>query len=380
VVFGQPQSAGGASEKTVRNPLELAATAALLVTWLALLASCGGSTSGGAIVNPPAPSPVAFRVETFLNNLNFPVTMAFAPDGRLFYNELQTGRVRVVVNGVLQAQAFATLPVEISGERGLLGLAFDPQFSSNRFVYVLHSDPSGVQRVVRFSDDNGTGINPTVLIDNLPSTVVHNGGNIGFGPDGFLYVTIGDSGDPANAQDMNSLSGRLLRYNSNGTVVATNPFGANNPAFNLGLRNSFDFTFHPQAGTVYASENGPDCDDEINRVVAGGNYGWRPSFPCGDTNPMFIAPLVRFTPTIAPTGITFYTGTVFPQFTGSLFLVDLNEGMARRFAVNEAMAGQITSSEVVVNGGFGNLVDIVQGPDGFIYFSSTTAIMRIVPQ
>lgn len=358
----------------------VAGAVSLLAVWLSLLPSCGGSNTAQVIVNPPAPTPVAFRVETFLSNLNFPVTLRFAPDGRLFYNELRTGQVRVVVSGVLQAQPFATLPVEISGERGLLGLAFDPQFSSNRFVYVLHSDPSGVQRVVRFTDDNGTGSNPTVIIDNLPSTTVHNGGNIGFGPDGFLYVTLGDSTNPANAQDMNSLSGKLLRYNSNGTVVATNPFGANNPAFNLGLRNSFDFTFHPQAGTVYASENGPDCDDEINRVVAGGNYGWRPNYPCGDTSAQFIAPLVRFTPVIAPTGITFYTGTVFPQFTGSLFLVDLNEGRVRRFVVNESLQGQITSSEVVVNEGFGNLVDIIQGPDGFIYFSSTTAIIRIVPQ
>ncbi len=364
----------------MRHRPSLRATSALLALVLTLLVSCGGTNTAQVIVNPPGPTPVAFRVETFLSNLNFPVTMAFAPDGRLFFNELRTGRVRVVVNGVLQAQAFATLPVEVNDERGLLGLAFDPQFASNRFVYVLHSDPSGVQRVVRFTDDNGTGINPTVIVDNLPSATNHNGGNIRFGPDGFLYVSIGDSLDPANAQDPNSLSGKLLRYNSNGTVVATNPFGANNPAFNLGLRNSFDFTFHPQAGTIYASENGPDCDDEINRVVAGGNYGWRPNYPCGDTSTQFIAPLIRFTPNIAPTGITFYTGSVFPQFTGSLFMVDLNEGRVRRFVVNEAMQGQITSSEIVVNGGFGGLVDIVQGPDGFIYFSSTTAILRIVPQ
>ncbi|MGH9789232.1 MAG: PQQ-dependent sugar dehydrogenase, partial [Candidatus Acidiferrales bacterium] len=222
-----------------RSPRPFGKHTATLALLLALLwlSSCGGDGGGGAIITPPGPTSVAFRVETFLSNLNFPVTMRFAPDGRLFYNELDTGRVRVVVNGALQAQPFATLPVETSGERGLLGLAFDPQFSSNRFVYVLHSDPSGVQRVVRFTDDNGTGINPTVIVDNLPSASNHNGGNIGFGPDGFLYVSIGDSTDPANAQNPGSLSGKLLRYNSNGTVVATNPFGANNPAFNLGLRN-----------------------------------------------------------------------------------------------------------------------------------------------
>ncbi|HXE75038.1 MAG TPA: PQQ-dependent sugar dehydrogenase [Candidatus Xenobia bacterium] len=362
------------------KPVDEVARLAGLLSLLAMQIACGGSTTVGGVVNPPGPNPVPFRVETFLSNLSFPVTMAFAPDGRLFYNELQTGNVRVVVNGVLQPQPFATLPVETTGERGLLGLAFDPQFVSNRFVYVLHSDPSGVQRVVRFTDSNGTGINLTVIVDNLPSAGIHNGGNIGFGRDGFLYITIGDSGDPANAQDPNSLSGKLLRYNSNGTVVATNPFGANNPAFNLGLRNSFDFTFHPQSGVVYASENGPNCDDEINRVVAGGNYGWRPNYPCGDTNPQFTAPITRFNPVIAPTGITFYTGNVFPQFTGSLFLVDFNEGRVRRFEVNEAAQGTITETEVVMAGGMGNLLDIVQGPDGALYFSSTTAILRIVPQ
>lgn len=186
-----------------------------LLALILLLASCGGSGGGGgAILNPPGPTAVAFRVETFLSSLNFPVTMAFAPDGRLFFNELDAGRVRVVVNGALQPQAFATLQVETSGERGLLGLAFDPQFASNRFVYVLYSDPSGVQRVVRFTDGNGTGINPTVIVDNLPSAIAHNGGNIGFGPDGFLYVTIGDSTDPANSQDPDSLAGKILRYNS----------------------------------------------------------------------------------------------------------------------------------------------------------------------
>lgn len=345
----------------------------LLATTLALV-SCGGNAG------QPPPGPVAFRVETFQNGLNFPVTMAFAPDGRLFFNELRTGNVRIVESGVLQPQPFATLPVETAGERGLLGLAFDPQFLTNRFVYVLHSDPSGFQRVVRFTEVGGTGTNAAVIIGNLPSTIVHNGGNIGFGTDGKLYVTIGDSTDPANSQNQNSLSGKILRYNPDGSVAAGNPFGTSNPAFNLGLRNSFDFTFHPAAGTIYASENGPNCDDEINRVIAGANYGWRPNYPCGDSDANFTAPLIRFNPVIAPTGITFYTGTVFPQFTGSLFMVDFNTGRVRRFVVDENQQGRITQSEIVVDGGFGALLDIVQGPDRFIYFSSQTAIMRIVPQ
>ncbi|HEV8525731.1 MAG TPA: PQQ-dependent sugar dehydrogenase [Terriglobales bacterium] len=344
-----------------------------------VVAGCGGGASTSQ--PPPSPAPVPFRTEVFLPNLSFPVTMAFAPDGRLFFNELVTGRVRIVQGGVLQAQPFAILPVQTDGERGLLGLAFDPQFASNRFVYVYYSDSSGVHRLVRFTDFNGVGQNFTVLVDQLPSAQIHNGGNIGFGSDGKLYLTMGENGNPANSQDPNVRPGKILRYNSDGTVPADNPFGAGNPAFAIGLRNSFDFAFHPQTGTIYASENGPTCDDELNRIVAGQNYGWRPSYPCGDTDPNFTAPLIRFNnPSIAPTGVAFYTGNVFPQFTGSLFMVDFNTGRVRRFVVNESAGGQITTNEIVVDGGFGQLLDIVQGPDGFIYFSSTTAIMRIVPQ
>jgi glucose/arabinose dehydrogenase len=245
---------------------------------------------------------------------------------------------------------------------------------------VLHSDPSGVHRVVRFTDSNNVGTNQTVLIGNLPSAAFHNGGNIGFGRDGKLYVSMGDSADPANSQNSGSLAGKILRYNADGSIPSDNPFGAGVAAFNLGLRNSFDFTFHPQTGAIYAPENGPTCDDELNRIVAGGNYGWRPSFPCGDTDPSFRAPLARFNPVIAPTGVTFYTANVFPQFTGSLFLVDFLEGRVRRFVVDESNQGAITSSEVVVNGGSGALFDIVQGPEGFLYVSAMNSILRIVPQ
>lgn len=363
-----------------RRSARQVAAIAKLVLLLVLQVACGGGGDGGAILTPPPVTSRPIRVETLLSNLNFPVALAFAPDGRLFYNELRTGQVRVVSNGVLQAQPFATLPVETSGERGLLGLTFDPQFASNGFVYVFVSDPSGVQRVVRFADMNGTGVSPAIIVDNLPSNTNHNGGSIGFGPDGKLYVSLGDSLNPANAQDPTSLAGKILRYNANGTVPTDNPFGATNPAFNLGLRNSFDFAFHPQSGVIYASENGQDCDDELNRIVRGGNYGWRPNYPCGDANPQFVAPLTRFNPVIAPTGVTFYTSSVIPQFQGSLFMVDFNEGRVRRFVVNEAQQGMITETEVVVAGGMGNLLDIVPGPDGALYFSSTTAIFRIIPQ
>lgn len=353
------------------------------------LAGCGGSGSTGS-PNPPPPNPVAFRVETFLGPpsqaaLSTPVSMTFAPDGRLFYNELGTNgtaRIRVVQGGQLLATPFATLSVDNSGERGLLGLALDPNFAVSRFVYVYSSLPAGAgHRLVRFTDTNNVGGSQTTILD-LPgiSNSNHNGGNIGFGRDNRLYLTIGDCGNPANSQTSASVCGKILRISAtDGSAPSDNPFPGSR-AFNLGLRNSFDFTFHPQTGIIYASENGPNCDDEINRVVSGANYGWRTNYPCGDNDPAFTAPIQRFTPTIAPTGITFYTGSALPQFTGSLFMVDFNTGRVRRYVVNESNLGQVTASEIVVDGGFGALLDIVQGPDGFIYFSATDRILRIVPQ
>lgn len=354
-----------------------------LLLLVVVLSGCAGGGSTAPVTsnppgNPPA-APVPFRVETVIGNASFPVVIAFGPGGRIFYNELRTGQIRVVQNGVLLATPFATINVATTNERGLLGLTLDPQFASNHFVYAFFSRPEGGNRVVRFTESNNVGTNMVTLVD-LPGNEHHNAGNIAFGPDGKLYVTLGDIDNPATAQDPNSPAGKILRFNPDGSVPGDNPFGAGNPAYNLGLRNSFDFTFHPQSGVIYASENGPNCDDEINRIVAGGNYGWRPNYPCGDTDPRFRAPLIRFTPPIAPSGITFYTGTVFPQFAAQLLMVDFNQGRIRRFAVDEARMGEIVSSEIVLDGGFGPLLDILQGPDGFIYFTSPTAIHRLVPQ
>ncbi len=364
----------------------------LFLFWSLILGLSLAACSGGPSSNPPGPvplPPVPFRVETFVAQASFPVTIAFAPDGRLFYNELTTGNIRVVSNGQLLAQPFATLPVSTSGEQGLIGLAPDPSFSQNRFVYIYYTDRNAlVGRVVRFTDQNNSGIDQRTVIDNLPFAQIHNGGNIGFGKDGRFYLTMGENGDPANSQSLTNangtpnLRGKILRYSIDANGVATPagtvPGAPSSPLFALGLRNSFDFTFHPAAGTVYASENGPNCDDEVNRITSQGNYGWRPDYPCADRDPQFVQPLVRFTPTIAPTGIMFYTGNLFTQWPGHLFLVAFNDGQIRRYVVDESQNGKITNSETVLTDPSGSLLDIVTGPDGNIYFSTRTSIRRIV--
>ncbi|HXE71906.1 MAG TPA: PQQ-dependent sugar dehydrogenase [Candidatus Nitrosotenuis sp.] len=362
-------------------------SAALPVLFLAILAACGGGGGGDMGAQPassgpssPSPSPGGVTLQVYLGNLSFPVTMAFAPDGRLFFNELQTGQVRVVsAQGTLLARPFATETVETSGERGLLGLALHPDFSRNGLVYILYSDPAGVHRVVRYTDRDNVGADRTLLIDGLPSNGNHNGGNLAFGPDGMLYLTTGDSGTPARAQDPDDLAGKVLRFRDDGSVPPDNPFGATNPVYAMGLRNSFDLAFMPSTGSLYASENGPDCDDEINRILAGGNYGWRENYPCGDTDPAFLPPIVRFNPVIAPTGITIYQGSAFPHLQGQVLLVDFNQGRVRAFQVDDAQGGLVLSSSILLDPGLGPLLDIVTGPDGFIYISTVSAILRLRP-
>jgi glucose/arabinose dehydrogenase len=363
-----------------------------VVAWLALtLTSCngGGGFSGG---NPPpgsggptVPTPaVAIRTETVVSNASFPVSLVFAPDGRLFYTELQTGNVRIVQNPTtanpqLLVTPFVTVPVATTGEQGLLGLALDPSFAQNRFVYIYHTHPNPLRnRVVRFTEANNVGSNETTIVDNLPVNSNHNGGRLAFGADGLLYVTVGDAGDAANAQSAASRAGKLLRFNRDGTIPAGNPT-AGNALFALGLRNPFGVAFHPTAGTPYVSDNGPNCDDELNRIVAGGNYGWRPNYPCGDNDPQFRAPIQRFNPPIAPTGMTFYTGSVFPEWaTHHLFLTNFVDGTLRRFVVDEAQAGMVLEQQTLINGAFGALLDVKQGPDGNLYVAAETSIIRIV--
>ncbi len=346
------------------------------ITTLILILNCGGSGGG------TQPSNGALEVELVLGGLDFPVTLACTSDGRIFFNELRTGNIRIIREGVLFPTPFATVPVSINGENGLIGLAFHPRFDSNGFVYVFHTHPHPRRnRVLRFTDLNNLGTQETVIIDDLPAADIHIGGNLGFGPDGKLYVTIGDVSNPANSQSLDSLAGKILRYNPDGTIPADNPF-LDSPIFALGLRNSFDFTFHPATGVIYATENGPNCDDEINRIIAGGNYGWRPNYPCGDTDTEFISPIIRFSPPIVPTGITFYTGDQYPEFLNDLFFVYFDggtEGKIKRIELtgeNLDQAGSISS--FLVEGELGGLLDVITCPDGNLYFSSADSIFRVV--
>jgi glucose/arabinose dehydrogenase len=340
---------------------------------------------------PSETEPTTPVVETVVNNGDFPIALAFTPDGRLFYTE-KSGRVRVVVNGELQGLPVISLPTDDFFERGLLGLAVDPNYEQNHYIWVYHTLPEGqesefaVNRVVRFEERDGVGSDPQVALSVPVVTGAgnHNGGNIHFGPDGMLYVTIGEYAEPPFAQNPDVVPGKIHRFVPTMplAVPGDNPISGNS-IYALGLRNSFDFTFDPFGGALFATENGPSCDDEINLILPGGNYGWGPDYQCDDsgigpTYP-YRAPLLYYTPPEALTGITVYTGSQVPQWQGDLFYCAWNTGILRRAELTPARDG-IASVEPVALDGALCQTDVVTGTDGALYFANQDAINRIIGQ
>src|SRR2546423_1488001 len=231
--------------------------------------------------------------------------MAFAPDGRLFVC-VKTGQLRVIKNGALLATPFVSLSVDSSGERGLLGVTFDPNFSSNQFLYLYYTTNTSPihNRISRFTANGDVAASGSEVVlvdlDNLSSAQNHNGGAIHFGPDAKLYAGVGENANSANAQTLNNRLGKVLRYNADGTIPADNPFfntatGANRSIWALGLRNPFTFAFQPGTGRIFINDVGQDTWEEINEGIAGSNYGWPTcEGACSPTNPNFRDPLFQY--------------------------------------------------------------------------------------
>jgi glucose/arabinose dehydrogenase len=308
--------------------------------------------------------------------------MAFAPDGRLFVC-LQGGQLRVIKNGALLATPFVSLSVNSSGERGLLGVTFDPNFSTNQFVYVYYTTSTSPvhNRISRFTanGDVAAAGSETVLVDldNLTSATNHNGGAIHFGPDGKLYAAVGENATPSNAQTLSNRLGKILRYNADGSIPSDNPFfntatGANRAIWALGLRNPFTFGFQPGTGRLFVNDVGAGTWEEINDGIAGSNYGW-PTCEgnCATPNPNFRNPLFQYghtgdaaTTGCAIVGGAFYNPAVnqFPaSFIGKYFFGDLCNGWIRVFDPATGTASPFAS-------GVSTLVDLHVGPDGCLYY------------
>jgi glucose/arabinose dehydrogenase len=317
--------------------------------------------------------------ETQISGLSNPTAMEIAPDGRIFVCE-QGGNLRVIKNGALLSTPFLTVSVDSNGERGLLGIAFDPNFASNKFLYIYYTVSSTPRhnRVSRFTANGDVAVpgSETIILelDNLTTATNHNGGAIHFGPDGKLYVGVGENATGSNAQSLSNMLGKVLRINSDGTIPTDNPFfntaaGNNRSIWALGLRNPFTFTFQPGTGRMFINDVGQDTWEEINDGIAGSNYGWNivegPS-----SNPLFRAPLffyghgVSATTGCAIAGGAFYNpATVqFPQsFVGKYFFADLCSGWIRVFDPATGTAAGFAT-------GISQPVDLKVGADGSLYY------------
>jgi glucose/arabinose dehydrogenase len=312
--------------------------------------------------------------------------MDFSPDGRLFVC-LQGGQLRVIKNGVLLATPFVTVTTSANGERGLLGIAFDPNFASNQFVYVYYTASAAPihNRVSRFTangDVAAPGSETIILeLNNLSSATNHNGGGIHFGPDGKLYVAVGENANSANAQSLANRLGKLLRINTDGTIpsdnptsfpgIAGSPSGDNRAIWAVGLRNPFTFGFQPGTGRLFINDVGQSTWEEIDDGIAGSNYGWSicEGF-CSPPNASYRDPLFEYghgtsgTTGCAIVGGAFYNPAIsqFPaSYVGKYFFGDLCSGWIRLFDSSNGTASGFAT-------GISTLVDLKVGPEGSLYY------------
>jgi glucose/arabinose dehydrogenase len=330
--------------------------------------------------------PTNFSESQIAGGLSNPTAMAFAPDGRLFVCQ-QGGQLRVIKNGALLSTPFVTLTVDSNGERGLLGVAFDPDFATNQFVYVYYTatTPATHNRLSRFTANGDVVLagSEAIILDlnNLSGATNHNGGAIHFGPDGKLYIAVGENANSANSQTLANLLGKILRINADGTIPLDNPTtfpgiagsssGVNRAIWAVGLRNPFTFTFQSSSGRMFINDVGQTTWEEINDGISGSNYGWSIcEGACSPPNANFRDPLFQYghgtsaTTGCAITGGAFYnpsTVNFSSDYVGKYFYAEFCSGWIRRF---DPATGTATAFAT----GISNPVDLVVTADGSLYY------------
>ncbi len=355
-----------------------------------------------AILAPAPPVAAAGQIEMYKTALNFPIALAFSSDGRIFFAEKDTGNIRIIylANRTLLPTPFYTLPsTQNAGERGLLGLALDPGFPSTPYVYAYqtYNDVTNgtiYNRIVRIPASGNTGVSYTVILRMPPlsGATNHNGGVIAFGPDGKLYAVVGENAIPARSQEPLSPMGKVLRMEVNGSAPIDNPFYGNPAWFNLtytyGHRNMFGLAFHPFTGRAYVTENGPNCNDEVNLLAAGSNYGWGPTASCGslpppaDTNwdgPSPMLPIWWWGTTICPTNAAVYGGPYFAAWQGDLFVGVCNTGRFHRLHLVPPNYDSVASDDILWTAP-ASIIEVEAGPDGAFWLTTPTTIYRYTGQ
>lgn len=314
-----------------------------------------------------------------IEGLEFPTGIAFSSSGDMFVNE-RPGRIRVVRDGKVLAEPLATIPTTTDGETGLLGIAIPPDEDAHPYVYVFVTDPGGETNSVQRVPIGGG--EPEVVVSDLPAGGYHNGGGLGFDSAGSLYVSNGEQHSSERAQDPNVLGGKVYRFEPDGAIPSSNPFGSPaNATFAFGLRNPYGLAIDPITDVPFVTENGPSSDDEINRIVPAGNYGWplvqgNDEVDAGSLEGEYQPPLLNFPEIVVPTGIAIAgVDDVSPEVAGDLFFGTYGEGTIHKVRLDDRRHGAV-SDDVFLDVGE-PVIALAWGPGG-LYFS-TLHDVRFVP-
>src|SRR5215210_6734346 len=311
----------------------------------------------GDTSNPGGASVERVEVSTLATDLEVPWSFAFLPGGDALVTERDSGKLlRVSPSG--DVREIQTLPEGGSGEGGLLGVAVSPDYEDDSYIYAYYTTEED-NRVVRFR----MGETPEPILTGIPVNTYHDGGRIKFGPDGMLYVSTGDAGDAENSQDRNSLGGKILRIEPDGSIPPDNPF-PDNPVYSYGHRNVEGLAWDAR-GQLYASEFGQNTWDEVNRVEAGENYGW-PEVEGVGGGDRYIDPIATFsTSEASPSGAAILRNGAIPQWEGDFFTASLRGQRLWRLKINEG--SNVTEREALLQGEAGRLRHVAQAPDGSLW-------------
>ena len=351
-----------------------------------------------------------YRVVTVADGFQNPWSIAFLPGGDILVTE-RPGRLRIIRNGRLLPDAVPGLPrIRTGGQGGLLDVVPHPNFATNRLLYLSFAKPNadsaeGTTAVVRarFENDRLTDVQEIFEAKVWSRGRGHHGSRLAFDGKGHLFISLGDRQVPPSgdleahpAQDLSNHFGTIVRLHEDGRVPTDNPFvgreGALPEIWSYGHRNVQGLAIHPETGELWATEHGPQGGDELNLVQPGKNYGWPvigygvnyrsgSTIHTGTMRPGMESPVDVWVPSIATSGLLFYTGNAFPQWRGNLFV----GGMAGEQLARLTLDGQRVMSEETVLRGLGRIRDVRQGPDGFIYLAidsrqgGQTPIVRLEP-
>jgi len=330
----------------------------------------------------PLPAPVSnlsnltnsSGVEIIAEGLQAPRSIDISMDGRIFVSE-KRGSIRVVDNGTLLTEPVGDIKAENIGDAGLLGLTLHPNFTQNHlfYVYYTYSNSTGLfNKVLLLTESNNRIIDSKTILDGIPSDEYRDGGRIKFGPDGKLYVSTGDASIPELSQDLDSLAGKILRTNEDGTIPQDNPF-SNSPVYAYGFRNVQGLAWTPNSGALYSSDQGGAGNDEINLISPGKNYGW-PHEECNssDDDNRYTPPVLCFNPSLEPSGIAFAFSNKL-GYQNHLIVATLKGSHLRDIDFD-------SGSQNTILVGYGRIIDLVESEDGSIFVLTSNTDGRALPQ